>query len=145
MEPHQAGRELQGYEDKEIVEWMRYGWPTGRLPTIKQPAWTFKNHKGAMDHPRALEKYIGKKITKGAVLGPFDKIPFKDKIGISPISTRPKNLSEERRIIIDLSFPEGAVVNDGMIKDNYMGLEAKLKFPRVETWHSAYTHWDEQQ
>ena len=34
---------LQNYEDKEVVEWMKYGWPAGRLPTLPQPKWTFKN------------------------------------------------------------------------------------------------------
>ena len=33
---------LQEYQDKEIVEWIRYGWPTGRLPTLPDPALTFK-------------------------------------------------------------------------------------------------------
>ena len=33
---------------------------------------------------------------------------------------------------MDLSFPQGQAVNDGMIKDNYMGLQVKLAFPRVD-------------
>ena len=116
------------YHDQEVVEWMRYGWPMGRLPTMKSPAVTLKNHKGAVEHPEALEK------AASAILGPFSKIPFKptDKVGISPISTRPKKHSKDRRVIINLSFPKGSAVNDGMIKDNYMGMEAKLTFPRTD-------------
>ena len=53
-------------------------------------------------------------------------------MGISPISTWPKKTSEDRRIIIDLSFPQGQAVNDGMIKDNYMGKTIELTFPRVD-------------
>ena len=123
---------LQAYEDNEIVEWLRYGWPTGRLPTLEAPARNFKNHKGATDHPEALKKYIQKEIGKQAVIGPFNKIPFKQQVGISPISTRPKKGSTERRVIVDLSFPMGESVNDGMIKDNYMGKHVKLTFPRVD-------------
>ena len=78
---------LQEYEDREVVEWLRYGWPTGRLPSLPQPSWTFKNHKGALDHPQALQKYIQKELNKEAVMGPFKTIPFRDKVGISPIST----------------------------------------------------------
>ena len=125
---------LHGYEDKEVVEWLRYGWPSGRLPTAIKPSRTFKNHKGAKDHPEALKKYITKETKKGAVLGPFKAIPFMDidKVGISPISTRPKKHTTERRIIVDLSFPEGGAVNDGMIKDNYLGLNIQLKFPKTD-------------
>ena len=123
---------LQGYEDQEVVEWLRYGWPSGRLPTLDPPGKTFKNHKGATDHPLALQKYITKEISKGAVIGPFTHIPFRHKVGISPISTRPKKNSTERRIIVDLSFPPGVAVNDGMIKDNYLGMTVKLTFPRVD-------------
>ena len=123
---------LGDYEDIEVVEWMKYGWPTGRLPTMQEPAKTFKNHKGATDHPEALIHYIAKEKRHDAVIGPLEKIPFNTNIGISPISTRPKKTSQERRIIIDLSFPPGESVNDGMIKDNYMGKVVKLTFPRVD-------------
>ena len=123
---------LKDYQDKEVVEWMKYGWPTGRLPSLQAPTRTFKNHKGATDHPQALREYINKEIRKGAVMGPFEVIPFKENVGISPISTRPKKSSQERRVIIDLSFPPGESVNDGMIKDNYMGHYVKLTFPRVD-------------
>ena len=123
---------LKDYEDKDIVEWMKYGWPTGRLPTLRDPIKTYKNHKGAIEHPRALEKYIQKENRNGAIIGPFEKIPFTAKVGISPISTRPKKNTTERRVIIDLSFPEGQAVNSGMIKDNYMGMEVKLSFPGTD-------------
>ena len=126
------GQLLNNYQDKEVVEWMRYGWPTGRLPTMQPPAKTFKNHKGATDHPEALQKYIQKEKQMGAVIGSFSVIPFKEQVGISPISTRPKKSSQDRRVIIDLSFPPGEAVNDGMIKDNYMGQYVKLTFPRVD-------------
>ena len=46
-------QKLQGYEDLEVVEWMKFGWPSGRLPLMGSPAKTFKNHKGALDHPKS--------------------------------------------------------------------------------------------
>ena len=125
-------QQLQDYHDKEIVDWLRYGWPSGRLPTMEPPAKTYKNHKGATDYPEALQKYITKEAEKGAVMGPFNIIPFTRNVGISPISTRPKKQSGDRRVIIDLSFPPGQGVNDGMIKDNYLGEMIKLTFPKVD-------------
>ena len=123
---------LAEYEDKDVVEWIRYGWPTGRLPTLPDPAISNVNHKGATDHPQALRNYISKELKHEAVVGPFDRIPFQTKVGISPLSSRPKKESDDRYIILDLSFPIGKAVNDGIIKDDYMGFPAKLTFPKVD-------------
>ena len=123
---------LQDYHDNDIIEWMKYGWPIGRLPTLPDPQLTFKNHKGATQYPQALQKYITKESSHKAIIGPFTSIPFKDKVGISPLSTRPKKDSDDRRIILDLSFPPTQSVNDGIAKDNYLGFSAKLTFPKTD-------------
>ena len=44
----------------------------------------------------------------------------------------PKKGSQDRRVILDLSFPIGNSVNDGIPKDSYMGFDAKLTFPRTD-------------
>ena len=125
-------QKLTEYENKEVVEWLRYGWPTGRLPTLPEPAWCGKNHKGASEHPQALRRYIEKEKDRGAVMGPFGRVPFTNKVGIAPLSTRPKKGTDDRRVILDLSFPIGHSVNDGILKDNYLGFPAKLTFPKVD-------------
>ena len=123
---------LEGYEDQEVVEWLRYGWPTGRLPTLGNPGWSTKNHKGAAEFPEQLGKYIQKEKEYGAVMGPFHNIPFNNNVGISPLSTRPKKGTDDRRVILDLSFPIGQSVNDGIPKDSYMGFTVKLTFPKTD-------------
>ena len=125
---------LTNYHDIEVIEWMRYGWPSGRLPNLPSPTRTNKNHTGATEHIGALKKYITKELSKQAVMGPYEKIPFSNKstVGISLLSTRPKKDSMDRRVILDLSFPMGHSVNDGMEKDNYLGFQAKLSFPRID-------------
>ena len=72
---------LEDYGDWEVVEWMRYGWPTHRLPTLTDPDKMGRNHKGASDFPEALKKYIVKESSKGAIMGPFDEVPFQSKVG----------------------------------------------------------------
>ena len=110
---------------------------------MQAPAITLKNHKGATDHPQALKCYIEKEKRNNAIIGPFKKIPFAkhEKIGIAPISTRPKKNSTECRIIVDLSFPEGNSVNDGMIKDNYMGIQVILTFPKTDDLAYRISPW----
>ena len=116
------------------MEWLKYGWPSGRLPTLPQPKQAETNHTGALEHPKALHNYIKKEKSKEGIMGPYETIPFDHtaKVGISPLSTRPKKESEERRIILDLSFPQGHSVNDGMEKDKYIGFTAILHFPKVD-------------
>ena len=51
---------LSEYEDKEVVDLLWFGWPTGRLPTVGEPSKTHRNHKGATDFPEAVSRYIEK-------------------------------------------------------------------------------------
>ena len=39
----------------------------------------------------------------------------------------------ERRLILDLSFPHGASINDGILKDMYLGRTEKLQLPSIDT------------
>ena len=123
---------LQGYEDGEVMEWLRYGWPTGRLPTLPPPKWSGKNHKGATEFPEQLHRYVTKELGYRAVMGPYSKIPFSNNIGISPLSTRPKKDTDDRRVILHLSFPIGEAVNDRIPKDSYLGFMAQLTFPKTD-------------
>ena len=102
------------------------------MPTLRAPDKCHKNHKGATEYPEHLKKYIQKEASYGAVMGPYDKIPFAHNIGISPLSTRPKKESQECRVILDLSFPIGTSVNDGILKDSYLGMAATIKFPKTD-------------
>ena len=81
---------LEGYEDQEVTEWLKYGWPIGRLPTLPPPQLSYKNQKGAQEHPEALEKYIQKEQSHGAIMGPYKNIPFHSKVGISPPAQGPR-------------------------------------------------------
>ena len=125
---------LQGYEDSEVVQWLTYGWPISRPPNWEAPQPTFENHGSANSYPEVIDRYIDKEKSRGAVCRPFRGIPFHftDRIGVSPLSTRPKRDSQEHRIIMDLSWPPGKSVNDGIGKDQFMEFHAKLSFPTVD-------------
>ena len=64
-------------------------------------------------------------------MGPF-KTPPISSLHCSPMLTRPKAGSTNRRVIMDLSWPHGKSVN-GMVGNNvYLGTNFKLKFPSVD-------------
>ena len=92
------------------------------------------NHKGATLFPQAVDEYIETEQNHGAIMGPFLIPPFMKNIGISPISTRPKKNSLARRIILDLSFPLGGSVNDGIDKDTYCGVPVRLTYPTIDVF-----------
>ena len=123
---------LADYEDREVIQWLKYGWPISRLPTWPDPTPMYKNHKGVTDYPDARDKYIDKEKRHGTICGPFPCPPFDHRLGISPLSSRAKCDSSDQRIISDLSFPENSSINSGIIKDQFMGFNAKLSFPRVD-------------
>ena len=66
-------------------------------------------------------------------MGPFTVPPFMNKIGVSPLSSHLKKDSEQRCIILDLSFPFGASVNNGIDKNMYCGEPVKLTYPTINT------------
>ena len=67
-----------------------------------------------------------------AIVGPFKSNPFFEPMAISPINSVPKKDSLERRVIVDLSFPENNSVNDGILKDQYLGENIAVHYPTVD-------------
>ena len=123
---------LEYYGDREVVQWLRDGWPISRIPGLPDPFPVNKNHDSAVEFPETIEAYISKRIRRGHIIGPFQETPFKSRFTTSPLNTVPKRNSTKRRVILDLSYPVGHSVNDGILKDNFMGFHVKLKYPTVD-------------
>lgn len=127
---------LTDYHDTDICEMLEFGFPIGYLGKIQHQANSsikfVKNHKGAKDYPVKIQKYLLKEKQYGAVLGPFENNPFICNVGISPLNSVPKKDTPERRIILDLSYPEGESVNDFISKDFYLGEKVNLSYPGVD-------------
>ena len=52
---------------------------------------------------------------------------------ISPLLVRDKQNSTSKRTIMDLSWPKGASVNNGVAKDMYLGTPYDLNYPSVDS------------
>ena len=90
-----------------------------------------RNHKGALAFPDAISKYLDIEKSYGAVIGPYASNPFASDIVLSPLNSVPKGLND-RRIILDLSWPESASVNDGIPAKQYLGVDFDLVYPTVD-------------
>jgi hypothetical protein len=69
-----------------------------------------RNHKGATNFSTDIHTYLRKEKSYHAVVGSFKANPFIEDMAISPLNSVPKKDSLERRVIVDLSFPEGLAV-----------------------------------
>ena len=66
-----------------------------------------------------------------ATLGPFASPPFKEFV-ISPLNSVPKKESAEQRLILNLSYPEGDSINEGIHKDQYLDIDEKMWLPSID-------------
>ena len=82
------------------------------------PIFDLRTHRGALDFPDQVNAYLSKELKLGRIAGPFDTVPLVQGFVVSPLNTIEKRDSEERRVIIDLSWPCSHSVNDGIPSDS---------------------------
>ena len=123
-------RELVGYGDGRIVDFLAYGWPINfarGAPLQSTPG----NHATARAYGEDVDHYVATELAHGALAGPFAGPPTNN-THISPLMTREKKDSPHRRIIMDLSWPPGAAINDGVNGDWYIDGPIDVRLPTVE-------------
>ena len=121
---------LKDYNDAIVCDFLEFGWPIG-YTLDSWPADYMDNHASAKAHPEHVDYYLQTEKRHGVLLGPFQSHPFRW-THTSPLMTRPKRNSDHRRVIVDLSFPPGQSVNQGIPADTYLGEEYKLCYPTVD-------------
>ncbi|KAL9976795.1 hypothetical protein ACROYT_G014129 [Oculina patagonica] len=84
---------LQNYPDRIVCDYLQYGWPVNYdYARFNFPVSDQRTHKGALDFPDAVTRYLDSEIACGAVGGPFDTIPFSSgKMAFSPLNSVPKS------------------------------------------------------
>ena len=123
---------LIDYHDKIVVDFFKCGWPINH-DGHKYNSQKIDNWKGAITNKKQVQKYLENKLKFKSVIVPFDSNPFCQEAGISPLNTRDKKDSSDKRVILDLSFPEGLAVNEGIDKSQYLGVEIEWQLPTVDT------------
>ncbi len=72
-----------------------------------------RNMSSVRLHPEAIRDYLASECAHGRIVGPLPR-EFFPEIHTSKFDLIPKNTPGEWRLIVDLSSPEGASVNDGV-------------------------------
>lgn len=78
-----------------------------------------------------MDEFIKTELNFTALVGPFDSSPFQQWTRISPLMTRPKKDSTQRRVIVDLSYPEGEAVNTCIDTSDYLGTDISYSLPTI--------------
>lgn len=123
-------KRLAGYHDNQICAFLRFGWPVG-YSAPHPPTSVSHNHPSGNNYKTHVTDFIKTETTQGAMLGPFEEDPFLPWTRKSPIMTRPKKDSVKRRIIIDLTHPEGQGVNSGINIHSVLGTDISYSLPSV--------------
>ena len=77
-----------------------------------------RNIPSAGEHPEVITKHIEKECAEGRILGPFHVDDIEPRVQISRFGVISKGHTPGKwRLILDLSFPEGLSVNDGIPSD----------------------------
>ena len=121
---------LEDYADHAVPDYLEFGWPIkhDRVTPLQSTA---DCHPSAKGYAADIEHYIAVERSHGALLGPFGGPPV-DRFHMSPLMTRHKRDSEHRRVILDLSWPHGAAVNDGIPSDSYIDGTATITLPTAD-------------
>ena len=121
---------IDHFKDKHLLNLLTFGFPLGILKRENLNRKNITNHSSARMYPRAVAKYIEKETKEGVLLGPFTEVPH-DELHVSPLMSRPKDISD-RRIIVDLSFGDSEAVNTHTERGSYEGIECRLQLPTID-------------
>ena len=117
------------YEDQVLLDYLEYGFPLCVERSNLVHNGHVVNYQSAEQFPADIEAYFQKELNHNAIVGPCDAIPFL--VHYSPLLSRPKS-GDTCRVIVNLSAPYGASVNDCITNELYDGVPFKLRYPTVE-------------
>ena len=112
LKPDIWERHFTGYWDTQLLLLLKYGFPLDFDDNCPLES-VDKNHTSGIQFADDIQAYLSEEKSFGAILGPFKGPPISN-LHISPFLTREKPGVPHRRVIVDLSFPHGRSVNDGV-------------------------------
>ena len=112
---------LAKHPDKEFMDYIIRGlekvsgWVSGMGRVHTSPARS--NMHSARERPEVIDDYLAREVGLGRVMGPLERKEFPD-IHVSRFGLVPKgNQPDKWRLIVDLSHPSGASINDGIERE----------------------------
>ena len=129
---------LSDYPDKFLIQYIKFGFPLSIMSPESLHITDVKNHASATNFPEQIQEYIDKEHSLGAMLGPVDSVTSPH-FHCSPLMSRPKD-TNKRRVILNLSHPYGASLNDAVTRHKFDGRPSTLRFPSIDAIADAIRH-----
>ena len=121
---------LAPYQFSRVCDYIEFGFPLSLKYEDFKYNTIVDNHPSASQFPQAVNEYLQTEISYNAIVGPFDSPPFK-KLHVTPMMTRPKP-DGSRRIIVDMSWPQGESVNSHIPDGVFDDMTFQLKYPTID-------------
>ena len=116
--------------DKMILRGIKQGFSIQYAgPPIMTPPATY-NHQSANNFPEHIDQYVRHETAEAALSGPYNAPPFTPWFVASPIMSREKSGGDGRRVIVDLSFPDGGI-NQYIAPHVFDGQDVSHNLPTV--------------
>ena len=116
-------RAYRDYIVSGIRDGFRIGFNYSQAPHIRS---SHSNMQSALQRPEIVREYLAKECSEGRVLGPLDPSLY-PVVHTSRFGVIPKGSTGKWRLIVDMSAPEGASVNDGVSESvcslSYVGVK----------------------
>ena len=93
------------------------------------------NHSSANNFPEDVAHYLQTEVDHKAIWGPHVTPPIT--LHTSPFLSRPKPDNAHRRMIIDLSWPKGAIVNSATCTNIHVNAACALSYPTIDNMVDA--------
>lgn len=118
-------------DDQWIIECVTFGFPLQYRGPPLFNGFT-SNHPSATNYDEHVRSYIETERSLGAIVGPFNSPPFEPWCHVAPLMSREKADKNERRIIVDFSFPPENGPNAFVIKNSVFGQVIPHALPTVQ-------------
>ena len=132
---------LRSHPDRDYAEYLicglRDGFRIGFDYQGHKSRSSRENMRSAVERPEVVRECIEKECIAGRLLGPLDPALFPE-VHTSRFGVIPKSDSGSWRLIVDLSAPEGASVNDGISREvcslSYMTVDDAARVIEASGW-----------
>ena len=121
---------LRDYPDPLLIEYLKFGFPMSILKNNVLNTTTVVNHHSATQFTQEVDEYFRKELDQRAILGPVSEVRS-DMFHCSPLLTRPKDVVK-RRVIVNLSHPDGGSVNEFVDKFKFDHRPFTLKLISID-------------
>ena len=76
---------LKEYPDRDLSDFLEFGWPIGYSSTTSSPQSSHKNHGSAQSSPQIIADFLSRECKLGATCGPFSSNPLASMLLTSPL------------------------------------------------------------